>query len=85
MVGYKCDLEIGEPSQAHFVEDGLVGTETERFRKISLSDADLDSLTIFDRPYEWLSRRITLEYARERRYAGFDIEEELQDLLRNPE
>ena len=33
---------------------------------------------IFDRPYEWLSRRITLEYARERRYADFDIEEELQ-------
>ena len=21
-VGYKCDLEIGESSQAHFVEDG---------------------------------------------------------------
>ena len=40
---------------------------------------------IFDRPYESLSRRITLEYARERRYAGFDIEEELQDLLHNSE
>lgn len=38
---------------------------------------------IFDHSYEWLSRRITLEVARSRRYAKSDIEGEFLDLIRD--
>lgn len=36
---------------------------------------------IFDRSYDWLSRRITLEYARANRYAERDLEKEFSAKL----
>ena len=55
--------------------------ETGQGSATAASDAREVFNRILDHTYEWLSRRITLDYARQRRYADYDIEHEFRARL----